>query len=125
MAVPAENILQSFFETSMIECVSDHQLQQLAEEQPFYGGAHFLLAKKLYQSKQDGYEQALQKAALHFPNELFLHFSLEEEVAELHAIKIPNHNEIVVVDKDAENDEETEDEEIFDDEEVPLNDFTE
>lgn len=84
MALPAEDILHTFFETSALDEVSTEQLQQVTEEYPYYGTAHFLLAKKLYHSKETKAEQALQKAVLHFPTELLLHFNLNytEEAAE-------------------------------------------
>src|SRR4051794_2274015 len=113
MAVPAEDILQFFFNASTLAGVSQEQLQQLADEQPFYGVAQFLLAKKLYQSKQDGYEQALQKAALHFPNELMLHFNLEEDGRERETTTAVAAQTPVV------NLQADEDEEIFE-EQIPL-----
>jgi len=76
MALPAEDILQAFFGTSVLDTVSIEQLQEVAEKHPYYGTAHFLLAKKLYDSKEEGMERALQKAVLHFPDELLLHFNL-------------------------------------------------
>lgn len=95
MALPAEDILQDFFETSVLGEVSREQLQRVTEEYPFYGTAHFLLSKKLYDSKETGSGQALQKAALHFPNELLLHFNLNysEEAGEV-IVTAPEAEEI-------------------------------
>lgn len=73
MALPAENILQAFFQT---EEVTAEQLKQLVADEPYYAVAHFLLAKKLNNVQNEDYEQAVQKAALHFSNELFLHYNL-------------------------------------------------
>ncbi|MFT4152536.1 hypothetical protein [Parafilimonas sp.] len=75
MALPAENILQTLFHAPATGIGID-QLKQLVADAPYFGAAHFLLAKNLYQSKQEGYEQALQKAVLHFPDELLLHYNL-------------------------------------------------
>src|SRR5438552_11957741 len=78
MASPAENILQNLFETSALENVSSEQIRQIADEYPFFSAAHFLLAKKLFLSNDTGQETVLQKAALHFSNDLWFHFSLHE-----------------------------------------------
>lgn len=75
MALPAENILQALFNKPAVE-VTEEQLKQLVADEPYYGAAYFLLADKLYRTKQHGYEQALQKAALHFSDELLLHYNL-------------------------------------------------
>lgn len=75
MALPAENILQALFNKPPAE-VTEEQLKQLVADEPYYSTAHFLLADKLYRAKQQGYEQALQKAALHFSDELLLHYNL-------------------------------------------------
>lgn len=121
MALPAENILESFFETSTLTDVSAEQLRQIADEQPYYGAAHFLLAKKLYNSKHNGYEQALKKAALHFPNELLLHFNLNENEEETVTIAdLEKKTEIPNRDEDA-----GEALAEFSEEEIPLNEFTE
>src|SRR4030095_5157052 len=78
MASSEENILQSLFERTPLNNISSEQLNQLIEDHPYYGAAHFLLAKKLYQVKQSGYQQVLQKTAVHFSNDLWLHFSLNK-----------------------------------------------
>src|SRR5882672_10741310 len=82
MASSAENILQNLFGISSLEEASAEQLQQIINQHPYYGAAYFLLAKKIYLSKQNGYEETLQKAALHFANPLWLNFILNEEEAE-------------------------------------------
>ncbi|SFP64427.1 hypothetical protein [Parafilimonas terrae] len=75
MALPAENILQALFNKPAVN-VTEDQLRQLTADEPYYGTAYFLLADKLYRAKQHGYEHALQKAALHFSDELLLHYNL-------------------------------------------------
>lgn len=80
MALPAENISQAFFQLPFADA-SDEHLQQLISNAPYCGAAHFLLAKKMFEKKQEGFEQALQKAALHFSNPLLLHYNLNVQPA--------------------------------------------
>ncbi len=75
MTLPEENILQGLFQIPAGQ-ITTEQLKDLIANEPYYGAAHLLLAKKLYDAGEEGYEHATQKAALHFPNELFLHYSL-------------------------------------------------
>lgn len=70
MALPEMNTLPAFTE------VSAEELRLIIEEAPYFGAAQFLLAKKLYQSGQDGYQAAIQQAALHFSNDSWLHYNL-------------------------------------------------
>ncbi len=79
MHLPEENILQNLTGASTLADVSAEQLQQIINEFPYYGAAYVLLAKKLYATKENGHEKALQKAALHCSNSLWLQFNLEEE----------------------------------------------
>jgi len=114
MKSPAENILQGLFGTTSLQNVSVEQLQQIIRDHPYNGAGHFLLAKKLYLSKEAGYNEAIQKAALHFSNDLWLHFALnenEETVTEVP--QNPPANEALIV------------EETLNDEELPVEDYTE
>ncbi|MEO8711079.1 MAG: hypothetical protein ABI405_03095, partial [Parafilimonas sp.] len=74
----AENILQNLVASSSLQDASAEELQQIINTHPYYGAAHFLLAKKLYLSKELGNENTLQKAALHFSNDSWLHFNLND-----------------------------------------------
>ncbi|MGN6351928.1 MAG: hypothetical protein ACTHLB_00985 [Parafilimonas sp.] len=102
MVLPAENISQALFNKAAVD-VTEDQLKQLMADEPYYGAAYFLLADKLYRSKQHGYEQALQKAALHFADELLLHYNLnltEEQVSKTAQPVIEEKQELPVVKKD-------------------------
>ncbi|MEP6466239.1 MAG: hypothetical protein ABJB05_08025 [Parafilimonas sp.] len=83
MNSPVENIVQHLFKTISLQNVSAEQLQQAINDHPYNGAAYFLLAKKLYATKEMNYEEALQKAALHFSNNMWLHFNLNEEEYEI------------------------------------------
>lgn len=102
MVLPAENISQALFNKAAVD-VTEDQLKQLMADEPYYGAAYFLLADKLYRSKQQGYEQALQKAALHFADELLLHYNLnltEEQASKTAQPVIEEKQELPVVKKD-------------------------
>jgi len=70
MALPGMNTLPAFAE------VSADQLRQITEEHPYFGAAHFLLAKKLYTNSPHDNNSAIQRAALHFSNDLWLNYNL-------------------------------------------------
>jgi hypothetical protein len=79
MNSPVENILQHLFKTSSLQDVSAEELLQVINDHRYNGSFYFLLAKKSYARKEPGYENALQKAALHFPNHAWFHFNLIED----------------------------------------------
>lgn len=79
MLSSAENILQNLFQLPLLADVSEDELKKLTETHPYFSAAQFLLAKKLYSLNEKGYERALQKTALHFPNVLWLNFKLNEK----------------------------------------------
>ena len=114
MHSPAENILQDLFGTTSLQNVSVEQLRQMIHDHPYDGAAHFLLAKKLYLSKEAGYTEAIQKAALHFSNDLWLHFALNENEGTITEVSGDTlANEALIV------------EETLNDEELPVEDYTE
>jgi hypothetical protein len=78
MISPVENILQNLITSSLLQDTSAEQLQQIINTHPYYGAVHFLLAKKLYLQKEPGNENTLQKAVLHFSNDLWFHFILND-----------------------------------------------
>ena len=79
MNSPVENIVRDLFQTTSLHDVSAQQLQQAIDHHPYNATAYFLLAKKMYASKETGYEGALQKAALYFPNHLWFQYILNED----------------------------------------------
>lgn len=76
MALPEMNTLPAFAE------LSTEQLRQLIQDEPYFGAAQFLLAKKLYETRQEGCNNAIQQAALHFSNDLWLNYNLHFETAD-------------------------------------------
>src|SRR5690348_6160420 len=101
-----ENILQTLTGKSFLSEVSEEELKQVADKYPYFGATQFLLGKKLYQQKTKNAETAIQKAALHFTDALWLHYNfLEEEKTEANTIE--NADERVIenstLDVNAEN----------------------
>ena len=74
-----ENILNSLTGKSSLQDITVQELQQLAEKYPYFGAVQYLLAKKLLSENSEEYKRAAQKAALHFLNPAWLHFSFSEE----------------------------------------------
>ncbi len=75
----SENILQVITGKTSLQDVTIEQLQKIVDTYPYFGAAQFFLAKKMFDNKIEGFENALQKTALHFNNTLLLHFNLNEE----------------------------------------------
>lgn len=75
----SENILKTLTGRTSLRDVSIEQLKHLADTYPYFAAAQFLLSKKMLENKVEGFENALQKTALHFDNTLLLHFNLHEE----------------------------------------------
>lgn len=95
MLSDSENILQTLTGKSSLNYVSEDELKHIADKYPYFGAAQFLLAKKLYSGKTENYKTAIQKAALHFTNELWLNYNfLEEDLAiETNGISILEEND--------------------------------
>jgi hypothetical protein len=74
-----ENILQTLTGKSSFDDVSEDELKQIADKYPYFGAMQFLLGKKLYNQKTKNSEKAIQKAALHFTDVLWLHYNFLEE----------------------------------------------
>src|SRR5689334_6420321 len=74
-----ENILQTLTRKSSLSEVSEEELKQIADKYPYFGATQFLLGKKLYQQETKDAETAIQKAALHFTDALWLHYNFLEE----------------------------------------------
>jgi tetratricopeptide (TPR) repeat protein len=130
MASTAENIIGYLFETPLPNNVSAEQLKQMTEEHPYFGAAHFLFAKRLFLSKQADYHQALQKAAIHFPNELWLHYNLNEDGENIADNKAVEAGEVTTIEAGNNNEAENviasgPDEILIDEEESQVEDYIE
>ncbi len=79
MALPEERILNNLAENATLTDVSTDKLRQVVEQYPYYGAVSFLLAKKLFFTDEADKQKALHKAALHFSNELWLNYNLNDD----------------------------------------------
>ena len=85
-----ENILYKLTGKTSLQDVTSEELQHIANQHPYFGAAQFLLAKKFYSENSAFYKNAVQKAAIHFPNLLWLHFNLTEtgeKITEAHKVQ--------------------------------------
>jgi tetratricopeptide (TPR) repeat protein len=88
-----ENILYKLTRKSSLSDVSAEELQQIADRHPYFGAAQFLLAKKLFSENNGSYKEAVQKAALHFSNPVWLHFNFTQEAT--NADETSNHQPLI------------------------------
>jgi len=75
MLSSSENILNSLTGKSSLRDVTIEDLQQLADQYPYFGAVQYLLAQKLLSANNGNYTAAVQKAALHFYNPAWLDFN--------------------------------------------------
>lgn len=116
-----DKVLRYLAGNENIEATTLTDLQKLADENPYFPVAQFLLAKKLKSENNTGFLSQAQKTALYFPNPFWLHYQLngalpdfpleEDKIAgevfenneltskadlsgneKLHAIEIESHN---------------------------------
>lgn len=101
------NIIKKLTGKITLKEVPQEELQSIADEYPFFGAAHFLLAKKIAQQNGNSIEIA-QKAALHFKNALWLHYKLfpdEYQFNEPIKIQQDSHEETASIKNEVENSE--------------------
>lgn len=71
-----KNIIKKIGGVSSLKDISEENLQEIVNQYPYFGAAHFLFSKKLYQEKNPSFQQQIQKTALHFSNPLWLQYNL-------------------------------------------------
>ncbi|MBS1748072.1 MAG: hypothetical protein JST21_18065 [Bacteroidetes bacterium] len=101
MDSPVENIVQHLFQTDSLDTVSTEQLEQLVNDHPYFDAAYFLLAKKLYQTQEPDYEKALRQAALHFSNEMWFRFMLNEKTNQTEKNQTAKASETIISKEEA------------------------
>lgn len=74
----SENILHTLTGKLSINEVDNNDLKIIAEKYPYFGASQFLLAKKLYVEKKEVNEHLMQKAVLHFSDELWMHYNFSD-----------------------------------------------
>ena len=73
-------VLRYLLDNENIEAISLDDLQKLADENPYFSVAQFLLAKKLKAENNTGFLLQAQKTALYFSNPYWLHYQLTNEL---------------------------------------------
>jgi len=71
-------LAKSVLQKDTLEQCSNHELQQLIDQYPYFGAAHLLLAKKMFSENSDNFNEQLQKASLFFNNPLWLEYLLND-----------------------------------------------
>ena len=77
-----QHILQHFFKANSPDDVSVKQMQDLCDQYPFFSVGHYLLSKKLFNEKADGFLDETKKTALYFNNPFWLQWLLGNAVDE-------------------------------------------
>jgi len=78
----AKKVLRFLAGSEDIDAIPGDQLLRLADENPYFPIAQFLLAKKLQVDRNDHFLQQAQKTALYFSNPYWLQYQLTDEFRE-------------------------------------------
>jgi hypothetical protein len=73
-----EKVLRYLTGSDNVDSIAVEDLQKLAEENPYFTVAQFLLTKKLKDQNNQSFLPQVQKTALYFSNPYWLHYQLEE-----------------------------------------------
>ena len=85
MTAPFDNIVQQLFHQPSLQSVTVDELERVAQQNPSFAAAQFLLLKKMQETSHPGFSNQLRKTTLYFNNPLWLQFLLQpkkETVAE-------------------------------------------
>jgi hypothetical protein len=74
-----QHIIARLFNADSLEKVTVEQLQNITEEYPSFGVAHYLLSKKLQQENSNAFLEQTKKTALFFPNPFWLQSLLQQK----------------------------------------------
>lgn len=77
-----QHIFKHLFKANSAEDVSLKQIEDLCDQYPFFSIGHYLLSKKLFNGKEDGFLEETKKTALYFNNPFWLQWLLENAVDE-------------------------------------------
>ena len=81
MQSPFNNIVQQLFHQPSLHSVTVDELENMANQHPYFAAAHFLLLKKMQDSDHPQFNTQLHKTTLYFNNPLWLQFLLQPEIA--------------------------------------------
>ena len=78
MRTPADQLSKSLLQKDMLAQCSVTELQQMADQYPYFGPAHLLMTEKLKSGDPVIYDNYLKKTLLYFNNPLWLQHLLNE-----------------------------------------------
>lgn len=73
-----EEVAMAIFKKPFSDC-SLNELMQTANQYPYFGPAHLLLAKKLQEEDSSSFDEQVQRTSLYFQNRLWLQYLLNGE----------------------------------------------
>ena len=79
MQAPFDNIVQHLFHQPSLHSVTIGELENMAQQHPYFAAAHFLLLKKMQDTDHPQFNTQLHKTTLYFNNPLWLQFLLQPE----------------------------------------------
>lgn len=79
MPAPFDNIVQHIFHQPSLQSVTVDELERMTQRHPSFAAAHFLLLRKMQDSRHSRFDQQLQKTALYFNNPLWLQYLLSPD----------------------------------------------
>jgi hypothetical protein len=77
-----EHIINKIFQAKSLEDVSVRLLEELTEQNPYFGIGHFLLSQKLQKENSPAFKDQVQKTGLYFPNPFWLQWLLRKTAEE-------------------------------------------
>ncbi|MEO5594898.1 MAG: hypothetical protein ABIR15_18485 [Chitinophagaceae bacterium] len=81
MQASFDNIVQHLFHQPSLHSVTVDELENMAQQHPYFAAAHFLLLKKMQDTDHPQFNTQLHKTTLYFNNPLWLQFLLQPESA--------------------------------------------
>src|SRR5882757_493323 len=79
MQAPFDNIVQHLFHQPSLHSVTVDELENMAQQHPYFAAAHFLLLKKMQDTDHPQFDTQLHKTTLYFNNPLWLQYLLQPE----------------------------------------------
>ena len=79
MQSPFDNIVQHLFHQPSLHSVTVDEIENMAQQHPYFAAAHFLLLRKMQETDHPQFGTQLHKTTLYFNNPLWLQFLLQPE----------------------------------------------
>jgi len=89
MSLPMQHIIQHLFNAESLSTVPRERLEELVEEYPSFGVAHYLLSRKLHAEGNEHFTEETLKTNLYFSNPFWLQWLLKNGGEENTAVATP------------------------------------